>query len=120
MLLTVPVYLQNYTKNYASFCNYTHFSKIYRNYASPFYFKFGKNTSIIIQHTSKWQTHLLHLHLEAFKSHDSFSENYENSNTKPAHGRRILGLTELVRYALSFVKKVLWDQEPIKWNLHLH
>ena len=56
--------------------NYAHSSKIYRSYASPFYFKFGKNASITMQHTSKWQTHLLHLNPETFKSHNSFSENY--------------------------------------------
>ena len=40
------------------FVNYAHFSKICRNYASTFYLKFGKNTSITMQQTSKWQTHL--------------------------------------------------------------
>ena len=73
------------------FVNYTHFSKIYRNYASPFCFKLGKNASITMQRTSKLQRHLLHLHLGTFKSHNSSSENYKNSNTKPAHGRQILG-----------------------------
>ena len=43
-----------------------------------------------MQRTSKWQTHLLHLHLETFKNHNSFSENYKNSNKKPAHRRHIL------------------------------
>ena len=43
-----------------------------------------------MQSTSKWQTHLLHLHLETFKNHNSFSENYKNSNKKPAHRRHIL------------------------------
>ena len=47
--------------------------------------------SITMQRTSKWQTHLLHLHLETFKSHNSFSENYKNSNKKTAHRRYILG-----------------------------
>ena len=44
-----------------------------------------------MQRTSKWQTHLLHLHLETLKSHNSFSENYKNSNKKTAHRRYILG-----------------------------
>ena len=47
--------------------------------------------SLTMQRTSKWQTHLLHLHLENFKSHNSFSENYKNSNKKTAHRRYILG-----------------------------
>ena len=44
--------------------NYAHFSKQCRTYASTFYFKFGKNTSITMQQTSIWQTHLPYLHLE--------------------------------------------------------
>ena len=90
------------------FVNYTHFSKIYRNYASPFYFKFGKNTSIIIQHTSKWQTHLLHLHLETFKSHN-YSLKTIKTQTQNQHtdAKSWVRITELVRYAhaLSSVKK---------------
>ena len=46
------------------FVNYAHFSKKCRTYASTFYFKFGKNTSITMQQTSIWQTHLPYLHLE--------------------------------------------------------
>ena len=43
-----------------------------------------------MQQTSKWQTHLTYLHLETLRVHNSFSENYKNSNKRPAHGR-ILG-----------------------------
>ena len=43
-----------------------------------------------MQQTSKWQTHLTNLHLETLRVHNSFSENYKNSNKRPAHGR-ILG-----------------------------
>ena len=51
-----------------------------------------------MQRTSKWQTHLLHLHLETFKSHNSFSENYKNSKKKK-HTDAISWVTELVRFA---------------------
>ena len=38
--------------------NYSHFNKKKcRNNTSTFYFKFGKNTSITLQQTTKWQTH---------------------------------------------------------------
>ena len=33
-----------------------------------------------MQQASKWQTHLLYLHLETLRVHNSFSENYKNSN----------------------------------------
>ena len=39
------------------FVNSAYFSKICRNYASTFYFKFGENTSITMQQSSKSQTH---------------------------------------------------------------
>lgn len=43
-------YFENYVNNYAVvFDNYAHFSKIRRNYASTFSFKFGQNTSITMQ-----------------------------------------------------------------------
>ena len=41
------------------FVNYAHFIKKIRNYASTFYFKFGKHTSITMSRTSKWQFTLL-------------------------------------------------------------
>ena len=41
------------------------------NYVSTFYFKFCKNTSITIQQTSKWQTHLPYLQLETLLVHNS-------------------------------------------------
>ena len=53
------------------FVNYAHLRKKYRNYASTFYFKFGKNTSITMQQTSKWQTHLPYLQLETLLVHKS-------------------------------------------------
>ena len=41
MLLALLVHFYNYANNYASFCKLCHFSKIFRNYASTFYVKFG-------------------------------------------------------------------------------
>ena len=38
------------------FVNSAYFSKICRNYASTFYFKFGENTSITTQQTSNTLT----------------------------------------------------------------
>ena len=66
--------------------------------------------SITMQRTRKWQTHLLHLHLETFKSHNSFSENYKNSKKKKQPDA-ISWVTELVRFAdpSSPVGKVLLD-----------
>ena len=59
--------------------NYAHFSKICKNYASTFYFKFGKNISITMKQTNKWQAHLPFLHLEKnLRVHNSFSKNYKN------------------------------------------
>ena len=46
------------------FVNYAHFNNKCRTYASTFYFNIGKNTSITMQQTSIWQTHLPYLHLE--------------------------------------------------------
>ena len=43
-----------------------------------------------MQQASKWQTHLLYLHLETLRVHNSFSENYKNSN-KNQHKDAILG-----------------------------
>ena len=43
-----------------------------------------------MQQASKWQTHLLYLHLETLRVHNSFSENYKNSN-KNQHKDVILG-----------------------------
>ena len=40
------------------FVNYAHVSKKGRNYASPFYFKFGENISITMQQTGKRQIYL--------------------------------------------------------------
>ena len=45
-----------------------------------FYVKFGKNTSLTMQQTSKWQTYLSYLHLEILRVRNSFSENYKNSS----------------------------------------
>ena len=42
------------------FVNYARFSKKCRNHTSTFYFKFGKNTSITMQQTSKFQRRLPH------------------------------------------------------------
>ena len=59
--------------------NYAHFSKMCKNYASTFYFKFSKNISITMQQTNKWQAHLPFLHLEKYlRVHNLFSENYKN------------------------------------------
>ena len=56
-------YFENYVNNYAVvFDNYAHFSKIRRNYASTFYFKFGQNTSITMQ---QQQQQLLHSNMAA-------------------------------------------------------
>ena len=55
-------YFENYVNNYAvAFDNYAHFSKIPRNYASTFSFKFGQNTSITMQQ----QQQLLHSNMAA-------------------------------------------------------
>ena len=55
-------YFENYVNNYAVvFDNYAHFSKIHRNYASTFSFKFGQNTSITMQQ----QQQLLHSNMAA-------------------------------------------------------
>ena len=43
-----------------------------------------------MQQARKWQTHLLYLHLETLSVHNSFSENYKNSNKNP-HENAILG-----------------------------
>ena len=59
------------------FVNYAHVSKKGRNYASPFYFKFGKNISITMQQTSKRQTYLPY---ETLTVHNSLSDNYKNTN----------------------------------------
>ena len=53
----------------------------------PFFFKFGKNTSIKMQQTSKWEKHLPYLHVGNLSVHNSVSENYKNSKKIPAHGR---------------------------------
>ena len=48
-----------------------------RNYASPFYFKFGKNISVTMEQTSKWQ---IYLPYESLTEHNSLSDNYKNPN----------------------------------------
>ena len=60
MLLAVLVYLI-YQMIILVFVNYAQFRKTCRNYSSTFYFKFGKNTSITVQQTIKWQKHLPYL-----------------------------------------------------------
>ena len=84
--------------------NYAHFNKICRSHAFTLYFKFGKNIciSITMQQTCKWQTHLPYLRLETLRVHNSFSENYKNSNKKQLAWTPSW-VTELVRYALSSV-----------------
>ena len=42
--------------------------------------KFGQNTSITMQKTSKWQTHLPYLHLENLRVHNSWSDNFKSAN----------------------------------------
>ena len=71
------------------FVNYSHFNKICRNNTSTFYFKFGKNASITMQQTTKWQTHEPYLHLETLRVYNSLSENCKNSIKKPAHGQHL-------------------------------
>ena len=83
---------------------YAYFNKICRNYAFTLYFKFGKNTSITMQQTSKWQTHLPWLHLETLRVHNSFSENYKNSNKKTVGTDAILG-NRASQFALSSVER---------------
>ena len=51
-----------------------------------------------MQHTSKWQTHLLHLHLETFKSHN-YSMKTTKTQTQNQHTDAISWVTELVGYA---------------------
>ena len=63
------------------FVNYAHFSKKCWTYAITFYFKFGKNTSITMQQTSKWQTHLPYLHLATLKMYNLLADDYKNTNT---------------------------------------
>ena len=41
--------------------NYAYFNKICRNYAFTLYFKFGKNTSITMQQTSKKHVYLVYI-----------------------------------------------------------
>ena len=55
MLLTVHEYSKIMTIIILAFVNSAYFSKTCINYASTFYFKFGENTSITIQQTSKSQ-----------------------------------------------------------------
>ena len=43
-----------------------------------------------MQQTSKWQTQLPYLHLETLRVHNSFSQNYKNSNQKNQHTDAIL------------------------------
>ena len=43
-----------------------------------------------MQQTSKWQTQLPYLHLETLRVHNSFSQNYKNSNQKNQHTNAIL------------------------------
>ena len=52
-----------------------------------FYFKFGKNTSML-HGTSKWQTHLPCLHQETLRVLNSLSDKYKNSNNKQPTRRR--------------------------------
>ena len=56
MLLTVLEHSKIMTIIMLVFVNSAYFSKICRNYASTFYFKFGEKTSITMQQTSKSQT----------------------------------------------------------------
>ena len=63
-----------------------------------------------MQHTSKWQTHLLHLHLETFKARVTIhSLKTIKTQTQNHYTDAISWVTELGRYAhaLSPVKKVL-------------
>ena len=64
-----------------------------------------------MQRTSKWQTHLLHLHLETFKSHNIHSLKTIKTQTKKQHTDAISWVTALVRFAhpSSPVGKVLLD-----------
>ena len=51
-----------------------------------------------MQHTSKWQTHLLHLHPETFRSHN-YSLKTTKTQTQNQHTDAISWVTGLVRYA---------------------
>ena len=55
MLLTVHEYSKIMTIIILAFVNSAYFSKTCKNYTSTFYFKFGENTSITMQQTSKSQ-----------------------------------------------------------------
>ena len=52
-----------------------------------FFFKFGRNTSITMQQTSKWEKHLPYLHVGTLSVHNSISENYKNPKKIQAHVR---------------------------------
>ena len=61
-----------------------------------------------------------YLHLETLRVHNSSSENYKNSNKKPAHGPYAPSwLTEVVRYAhaLSPVEKSQVKSEVTSWPM---
>ena len=55
MLLTVHEYSKIMTIIILAFVNSAYFGKTCKNYACTFYFKFGENTSITMQQTSKSQ-----------------------------------------------------------------
>ena len=96
------------------FVNYAHFSKICRNYASTFYFKFGKNTSIAMQKSTKWQTHLPFLQLGTLRVHYhdySFSENYKNSSKNQHTDAILLWVGEQVSYAHALSPVGPWSYE---------
>ena len=40
-----------------------------------------KNTSITMQQTGKWQTHLPYLHLATLKMYNLLADDYKNTNT---------------------------------------
>ena len=117
------------------FVIYAHFSKICRNYACAFNFKFSVekylNISrwITMQQTSKWQTHLPYLYLETLRVHNSFSEHcteftQETSTRTPSWekkkpqyhlcGNQLKAVSEVKDLGIYITSNLSWSMQANK------